>query len=84
MVKLYRDYELMGDIDNKFNYLNKIHELINKYKNSDKFETIDKKNQRLSAALKVYNNLSDRYKIEYLKTLKIMTKSSKKSIITKI
>ena len=84
MVKLYRDYELMGDIDNKFNYLNKIHELINKYKNSDKFKTIDKKNQRLSAALKVYNNLSDRYKIEYLKTLKIMTKSSKKSIITKI
>ena len=74
----------MGDIDNKFNYLNKIHELINKYKNSDKFKTIDKKNQRLSAALKVYNNLSDRYKIEYLKTLKIMTKSSKKSIITKI
>ena len=84
MVKLYRDYKLMGHIDNKYEYLNKIYELINEYKNSDKFKTIDQKNQRLSAALKVYNNLSDRYKIEYLKTLKIMTKSSKKSMITKI
>ena len=84
MVKLYRDYKLMGDIENKYEYLNKIYELINEYKNSDKFKTIDQKNQRLSAALKVYNNLSDRYKIEYLKTLKIMTKSSKKSMITKI
>ena len=71
MVKLYRDYELMGDnIDDKFNYLNKVYELINKYKNSDKLKTIDQKNQHLSAALKVYNNLSNSYKTEYFENIK--------------
>ena len=71
MVKLYRDYDLMGDnIEDKFEYLNKMYELINEYKNSDKCKTTDQKNQHVSAALKVYNNLSDRYKIEYLKNIK--------------
>ena len=83
MVKLYKEYEIMdNNIDDKFNYLNKIYESINEYKNSDKFKNIDKKNQHLSAALKVYNDLSNRYKI--LKILKIMTWISKKSMIIKI
>ena len=70
MVKLYKNYELMDDFENKFRYLNKIYELINEYKNSDKFKNIDQKSQRLIAALKVYINLSDRYKTEYLENIK--------------
>ena len=70
MVKLYKNYELMDDFKNKFRFLNKIYELINGYKNSDKFKNIDQKNQRLIATLKVYNNLSDRYKTEYLENIK--------------
>ena len=70
MVKLYKNYELMDDFENKFRYLNKIYELINEYKNSDKFKNIDQKSQLLIAALKVYINLSDRYKTEYLENIK--------------
>ena len=70
MLKIYKNYELMDDTENKFKYLDKVYELINEYKNSDKFKSIDKKNQRLGAALKVYNNLSNRYKTKYLENIK--------------
>ena len=77
MVKLYKNYELMDDIENKFKFLDKVYELINEYKNSDKFESIDKKNQCLSAALKVYNNILNRYKIEYLENIEDYDKEQK-------
>ena len=69
MVKLYKDYESIDNIENKLNYLNKMYELINKYKKSNQFKSIDQKNQRLRGALKVYNELSKRYKTEYLENI---------------
>ena len=81
MVKLYRNYELMGDsVEDKFNYLNKIYELINEYKNSDKFKSIDQKNQRLGAGLKIHNNLSNRYKTEYLENIKNYDENQQKKV----
>ena len=70
MLKIYKKYELMDNIENKFKYLDKVYELINEYKNSGKFKSIDQKNHRLGAALKVYNNLLDRDKTEHLENIK--------------
>ena len=73
--KLYNKYSSLQSIEDKFSFINKFYDKIKDFKNRDVLsDNIDKKNRILGVTIRV----------NILKTLKTMTKSSKKTMTTKI